>query len=298
MHIAQRYLPDCPQLAAQVRQLAAQAAEVDLVDPLSEQFLRGLDDSRLNHRHLLALEDAMVLGVLAYDGTSSELLVAPGSRRQGIATKLLAQFAGTDVWAHGDLPAAQALAKDLGMVPTRRLLVMEIKDQALVEAAEFQEPVGVRSMNLRESIDRWGTELVEQAWLEANNDAFAWHPEQGGWDRDRLRLAMGADWFEESDVLFFWDESGPALAGFHWTKWHTEEEPHFGEVYVVGLAADYRGRGWGGPLLRLGLSHLLSRGSSRIILYVEADNGPAVRVYEKLGFSISQEHVIYSSTGN
>lgn len=296
MQIQSVHLPDQPDLAARVRDLAADAARVDGIDPLSEQFLLGLVDARVAHRHLILTADDQLQGVAACDDSSCELVVAPAARRQGAGRALLEAVGDADVWAHGDLPAARALASAVDRHPTRRLLVMSVADRALTDAAVVEPRPGFEALSLRESAARWGRDSVEQAWLDANNEAFFWHPEQGGWDLDRLRRAQEADWFDEDDVLFLWDTSAgePALAGFHWTKWHTEDTPAFGEVYVVGLASAYRGRGLGDPLLRLGLAHLAGKGARRVILYVEADNAPAVRVYEDLGFVVDEEHVVYS----
>ncbi|MDO5670554.1 MAG: mycothiol synthase [Corynebacterium sp.] len=278
--------------ADDARALLAAAADTDGIDALSEQFVLGLEDARLGHRHLAAHIDGQVVGLAARDGSAWEMVVDPAYRRRGIGTALLEALGAEDVWAHGNLPAAQALARAQGRSMTRRLLVMSIEGQALREAALFPAREDVQALDLPGSVERFGREKVEQAWLTANNEAFSWHPEQGGWDRARLSRAQEAEWFAEEDVLFLW--AGEQLAGFHWTKWHTEESPEYGEVYVVGLASAFRGRGLGGPLLRLGLEHMVGKGARRVILYVEADNEPAVKVYEDLGFTVAEEHVVWS----
>lgn len=290
-------LPASPARLAAARDVLAAASRADGVDAFSEQFLRGLSDPRAGHRHLLAVDGDAVLGLAACDGASCELVVAPAYRRRGVGTALLAAVDGADVWAHGNLPAAQALARRHGREMTRRLLVMEVEGERLRAVARFEERDDVEALNLVESVRRHGRDVVEEAWLAANNEAFSWHPEQGGWDRARLARARETDWFAEEDVLFLWAAGEPRLAGFHWTKWHTEETPAFGEVYVVGLASAFRGRGLGGPLLRLGLQHMADKGADRVILYVEADNGPAVKVYEELGFHIAEEHAVWSEAG-
>jgi mycothiol synthase len=42
-----------------------------------------------------------------------------------------------------------------------------------------------------------------------------------------------------------------------------------------------------------GLRHLAERGLDTVLLYVESDNAPAVRVYEKLGFAVHTSDVMY-----
>lgn len=287
-------LPTRPEMVDPARTLLLDAARADGVDAFSEQFVLGLTDARLGHRHFLALDGERLLGLAACDGASCELVVAPGARRRGVATELLSELEGRDVWAHGNLPAARALAEKHGRTMTRRLLVMAVEGEALREAARFEPREDVEALDLVESVERFGRDAVEEAWLSANNEAFSWHPEQGGWDRERLSRAQEVDWFAEEDVLFLWSVGEPVLAGFHWTKWHAEETPAFGEVYVVGLASAFRGRGLGDPLLRLGLAHMVAKGAQRVILYVEAENAPAVRVYENLNFHISEEHAVWS----
>ncbi|MER0121365.1 mycothiol synthase [Corynebacterium sp. KPL2623] len=294
--ITEENLPDSPELESRLEELAEQAERVDGMAPLSEQFLNGLTDSRLQHRHLVAWVDKKPCGVAGLDGSTAELFIAPDFRGHGYGALLYDAAAETpnlQAWAHGNLPAAQALAHSRGLQVTRKLVVMGIGGEELAAVAR-PEDVPLTALNYSESVAKWGQEFVEEQWLKANNEAFSWHPEQGGWDIDRLHRGMEADWFDPADLLFLWDTAGdPVLAGFHWTKWHAEEAPGFGEVYVVGLAADYRGKKLGGPLLQIGLRRMVEKGAQRVILYVEADNDPALKAYERLGFKVDEEHVVW-----
>ena len=327
MEIKDLNLPDADRARAGVKELLAAAAKADGVDAFSEQFVLGLDDARVNHRHFIATEDDTVVGVLASDGSAAEMAVAPAARRRGIATQLVRAAGVADVWAHGNLPAARGFAAAADMHATRELLVMAVEGtelQKAADAAEQRAGDGV-FLNYTESVEKWGAEHVDAEWLRVNNDAFDWHPEQGGWDSVRLDRAREVSWYDPADVILLWASAvsgetadagngetadagegettdagngettdAPRLMGFHWTKWHTEETPAFGEVYVVGLASDYRGGGRGGPLISAGLRRLVEKGARRVILYVEGDNEAAVKAYEKLGFSTVEEHVVYS----
>lgn len=287
----------------------------DGVSPFSEQFLNGLHDSQLAHRHLLAEDEKSVVAVaaLAPDG-SVELVVDPSKRRKTIGAQLIAQVrsqssdstASPAFWAHGNLEAAQATARSFGMEATRELLKMSLERAQLeammaaktnAAAAPGSLPAGYTLVNYPEAVARWGRDEVEQQWLRVNNDAFSWHPEQGGWDLDRLHRGMAADWFEPQGVWFLYTDVDEAaqLAGFHWTKRHGDGT---GEVYVVGLGSPFRGQGLGGPLMHAGLAHLASVGSSQVILYVEADNEAAVKRYNETGFTIAETHVVYQFPGN
>ncbi len=303
MNIETKTLPQNPDVAQRVEELATAAEAHDGFAPLSEQFLLGLRDERLGHNHLLAIEDGAVAGVAALDGQTVELFVDVEHRGRGVGQALVdALPTSPQIWAHGNLPAAQALAKRNEMDVVRRLLVMAIEGQDL-RAAE-DAPATVEELEIytyTESVERFGREHVESEWVRTNNEAFSWHPEQGGWDLERLHRGMEAEWFDPADVLFLWDSSNdshghPVMAGFHWLKWHAEDTPAFGEVYVVGLGEDYRGRGLGGPLLSAGLQRMAAKGADKVILYVEADNAPAVKAYERLGFGIAEEHCVWAKS--
>lgn len=277
-------------------ELLARAARADGVEAFSEAFVRGLDGG---HEHFPMPIDAHLAGLaaLAPDG-SAELVVDPSFRRRGIgaalARKVLDRRPDAGLWAHGNLPAAQALASSLGLTAGRELLVMSVSGDELAAISGAGDYGGrnIEDISYSDSVSRWGREFVENAWLEVNNDAFSWHPEQGGWTVERLHEGMDADWFDPDGVRLLWDFSGePALAGFHWTKRHSAT---LGEVYVVGLASEYRGAGLGDPLMRAGVTHLTAGGAEKLILYVEADNEPAVRRYEAMGFGVAERHVVYS----
>ncbi|MDK8718446.1 mycothiol synthase [Corynebacterium pseudodiphtheriticum] len=323
-----------------------QAAEAaDGFAPLSEQFVAGLSDQRVGQQQVLAFLDDELVGLAGVDGwlpgsagdadgdargdasgdVNVEMVIAPSHRGQGFGTCLyrhLRELVGTSlqVWAHGQLPAAEAIAHKQQLEIVRHLLVMSVTGEALQKSAEpGATPAGFVAANYPESVERFGTEHVENSWVEANNQAFSWHPEQGGWDRDRLHRSMEAEWFDPQDVILLWDNDAavgvdkhPALAGFHWTKWHgaagggakdgaaenspeTNDEVYVGEVYVIALASAYQGRGLSGHLLRLGIKQMANKGATNVILYVEKDNESAVRVYEKSGFDIAENHVVYAS---
>lgn len=304
-----------------------QAAEAtDGFAPLSEQFVAGLSDQRVGQQHVLAFLDDELVGLAGLDDDNAEMVIAPKHRGQGYGTCLyehLRQFvgAGLQVWAHGQLPAARTIAEKQQLQIVRHLLVMSLTGAGLQKSAEpGAAPAGFVAADYTESVDRFGVDHVENSWVEANNQAFSWHPEQGGWDRDRLHRAMEAEWFDPQDVILLWDNDAavgvdkhPALAGFHWTKWHgaagdgaqddasensaeANGEAYAGEVYVIALASAYQGRGLSGHLLRLGIKQMVNKGATNVILYVEKDNESAVRVYEKSGFDIAENHVVYASS--
>ncbi|QAU51729.1 mycothiol synthase [Corynebacterium pelargi] len=294
MKLLRLSLPEHPELAKQSLEMLSEIAQEDDVEALSEHFVRGLSDPSLGHQHLLAMREQGPIAIAASEGAQAEFAVAPAFRRRGIGSELLATLAADgirDVWAHGNLPGARRLAEREHYHPTRELLVMGIEGEALKAAAQVQLADDLQLSTYADTT----LEAPEQEWLRVNNEAFDWHPEQGGWDQQRLAKAMDQDWFRADDVLFL--ESEGRLAGFHWLKRHGDlDEGADGEVYVVGLGRDFRGRGLGDPLVRLGLARLYEQGAQRVILYVESDNRPAVQAYERLGFSTLERHVVYSQS--
>lgn len=127
----------------------------------------------------------------------------------------------------------------------------------------------------------------EDAWLRVNNRAFRWHPEQGGWDRATLGGRQDEPWFDPAGFLLH--EQDGRLAGFCWTKVHHHESAPLGEIYVLGVDPDFQGQGLGRELLLRGLEWLAAAGITTAMLYVYSDNLSALRMYEKLGFTL--DHV-------
>ena len=124
----------------------------------------------------------------------------------------------------------------------------------------------------------------EERWLQLNNDAFSWHPEQGDWDLATLLNREEQDWFDPDGFLLH--EIDGNLAAFCWTKIHSDIEPAIGEIYVVAVDPKLRGLHLGKAICLAGLNYLADKGIHTAMLYVEATNTPANKLYEHLGFSI------------
>ena len=303
-----------PERLAQVRALTRAAIDADGVRPLSEHVelhLRYGGEGRDRHLLLYAPDpdDPAAAAVLAgyghldptdpVEGSSAEIVVHPALRRRGLGEQLVraAENASPDgrlrLWAHGDHPAARALAAALGYQEVRQL--WQMRRSLAAGLPDTPLPDGVRLRSFRPGED-------DAEWLVLNGRAFADHPEQGSWTLDDLNARLKESWFDPDGFIVA--ERGGAMVGFHWVKVHGEEpdrhevagghghEP-IGEVYVIGVDPDEQGRGLGRALTVAGLRRMRDRGLHQAMLYVEADNAPALGVYRRLGFSHWDTDVVF-----
>ena len=123
----------------------------------------------------------------------------------------------------------------------------------------------------------------DEAFLEVNARAFSWHPEQGSLDLSKLDDLFKEEWFNDEGFLLL--EVKNRLAGFCWTKIHHQGDLTVGEIFAIAVDPDFHGRGFGKPLTISGLNYLANVGADLGMLYVEADNIPAIRIYEDIGFT-------------
>ncbi len=275
----------------EVTELASRATAADGVAPLSEAFVLGLDGE--TRAHLLGYGAGGRLaayGQVAPDW-SAELVVDPEQRRGGLGRAVLDGALAEDalrVWAHGDLPAARALAAAAGLDRARDLYLME-RPLTPDDAADPVLPEGFTARGFAPGAD-------DRALVETNAAAFADHPEQGRLRLEDLRARMALPWFDPAGLIVVQDvphgADDPAIAAFHWTK--VEPGSTGGEVYVLGVHPAYQGRGLAGPVTRLGIAHLARLGLTRVHLYVDGDNVPARRTYTRLGFVDRAVDVMYA----
>lgn len=301
----QQLLKDC-------RGLLAAAEEADGNPSISEQTLINMRAGGTAGHRLLTLalyapdEDSdpasgqdlagFAVVVEEPDGTGVlEMAVHPSYRNQGVADRLAGALQdrrglqGLKAWSHGNHEAAAELAARYGYVPVRELWKMRMATAA-AELPDVDLPDGV-------SIRAFVPGQDEDAWLAANRAAFAHHPEQGSLTRADLDARMGEDWFDPAGFLLAVDESG-RLLGYHWTKVHPGHGPHpaIGEIYVVGVTPEAQGSGLGKALTVAGIRYLQDLGLHAVMLYVDADNIPAVSLYRRLGFTRWDMDVMYGPT--
>jgi mycothiol synthase len=297
---------------AAVVHLVDRCTDQDGMRPLSEHvwlhLKQGGDEEDI---HVLARDAAGDVVAYAHldptdqvEGASAEIAVDPRHRRQGLGRHLVETLltASPDgrlrLWAHGEQAGATELATRLGFTRARTLWQMRRSLYAPLPRAIV--PPGVELRHFRVGTD-------EEAWLDLNRRAFAHLPDQGGWQRSDLEMRTREPWFSPEGFLMAWRMD--RLIGFHWTKVHGDQtlvesataagapgehrHPAIGEVYVVGVDPQERGTGLGRALTLAGLHHLRSRDLSQAMLYVDASNLPAIRLYEGLGFARWDTDVLF-----
>jgi mycothiol synthase len=292
---------DSAELAG-VISLIEHVTSADGLHPLSEHVYlhlrHGGDDGG---RHVLVRnESSTIVGYAHLDSTdlvegpSAELAVDPVARREGIGrliiTTLLELTAGQDLrlWAHGEQAAAGRLARSMGFEHSR--VLWQMRRSLFAPLSSTALPPGCTIRPFVPGVD-------DEVWLAINSRAFADLPDQGTWTLDDLRRRMAEPWFSADGFLIA--ECGGTVAGFHWTKVHGRrssgghDHDAIGEVYVVGVDPDFAGRGLGRALTLAGLHHLRGLGLSQAMLYVDARNTSAIRLYEGLGFSRWDTDVLY-----
>ncbi|MER6365771.1 mycothiol synthase [Kitasatospora sp. NPDC001527] len=291
--------------------ILAEAQGADGREAVSEQGrlrLRSSETARTGVTHFLEA-DPGTAGTVGYGqlevpengsaNPAAELVVAPAARGRGFGRPLvdavLAQAARAgrgyvDFWVHGGHPAARHLAERYGAELVRELRQMR-RTGPQTEAVPLPDGIELRTF-------RPGEDDTE--WLRLNALAFAHHPEQGSWTERDLADRLAEPWFDPAGFFLATRDGKPV--GFHWTKVHpaTATEPALGEVYVVGVDPAEQGSGLGRALTAAGLRHLTGgdesvgeRGLETVLLYVDADNPAAVRVYERLGFTVHEVDLMY-----
>lgn len=294
---------------AAVSELLELAAEVDGHKPLGEhqwldlvhggrQGFAGLVAWEPGHDHpvgyaQLARDQAPASGEERHRSVSTwalEYVVDPHHRMAGdgigetllrAALDLVGQEGGGHVhlWVPKPTPTHRRVAEAVGLSQGRQL-------RQLRRGLPVHEEATITVRPFRPGHD-------ERAWLEVNNRAFEWHPEQGGWDLATLRARQQQPWFDPDGFLLH--ERGGKLAGFCWTKVPVGDGS-MGEIYVLAVDPAFRGLGLGRQLLLAGLRFLSRKGLRTAMLYVDSDNEAALRLYESLGFTL--DHVDQAFVGD
>ncbi len=238
----------------------------------------------------VVVEDDVVCGFVS--PRCGDLTVHPEFRRRGHGRRLFAAGLGLTANAGTDalrlyVPlsgAGQAFARTMGMTYRSSMWLMYLAPESAVPGPVF--PVGV-------VVRTFGDWLPLARFVAVLNAAFVDHPGATSWtlaeiehaharldfDPSTLTLVAPAD-RPDDPIAFVRVEVGPPEDG---------DPVPVGDVLLVGVLAEWRGRGLGRELLRLAVAQLRARGAGRIKLSVEAENELALGLYLRTGFEPTVE---------
>ncbi|MFC0598707.1 GNAT family N-acetyltransferase [Streptomyces palmae] len=224
-------------------------------------------------------------------GRISHLAIDPADRHRGRGT--VAALAAEEVlrgWGcvrvEISVPApeteALALAAALGYQERGRNMSKRLGEVPSLPAGSEARPMAEAEYGpwftrervgyIRTWVDRGVPE--EQARAKADRDYAQLLPE--GWATPGTVLRVLAH--RGADVGTLWVALDPPQA---------EEDAY---VFAVEVAEEHRGHGHGRALMRLAEAEALAAGARTMGLFVFADNTPAVRLYESLGFRPVQHY--------
>ena len=100
-----------------------------------------------------------------------------------------------------------------------------------------------------------------------------------------LENRIAEPWFDPEG--FFIAIENKKTIGFCWTKIHHDfvNQDPIGELYVIGVDPDSHAKGIGRSVATTALGYLKQKGLNQAMLYVDADNQKALKLYESLGFN-------------
>lgn len=278
-----------------------QSLLIDKVKPLSEHVelhLKHGGDKPITH--VLAIIDDQIVGYGHLDqtdlvaGPSAELVVAPNFRNQGVA-KLILQKLENDstgkplrLWAHGNTKSAQNFAKKCNYHPTREIIQLCTSLLESLSDFSFSPELFFATYQGRQD---------NAVILEINKNSFTNLPDQASWNEADLSLRLNEEWFDPKGLLIIRTQANQPVA-FCWTKihgHHTHGHQPLGEIYVLAVKPEFQGQGLGKQLTLWGLHQLRSQNLSEVMLYVDASNESAKRIYLDLGFVLSGSDTLYKS---
>lgn len=171
------------------------------------------------------------------------------------------------VWIRGVTAAQLAAVETVGMV--RRRLAVLVRPLA---AASSHDPSDVRIRAFQPGVDdATVVGVLSRAYAGTADDA---------WTPDAFARRQAYPWFRAEDLLLAENRDGDVL-GIHWLK---RRDQLTGEVYNLAVDPKHAGRGVGTVLLQAGMRHLAASGLTQMVLWVDAVNEPALRVYRAAGF--------------
>ena len=261
-----------------IRELAAHSSDRGLSDDYWLELASG------SGHGFLAFEGHALVGyghMSLTDGTTTVQILTTDPFTVAVEAAVLEHVAAPGRWNWWVLdPTDQenALAASAGLEVSRQVIQMRCQLPA-------HPALAAPTRAYRPGID-------DREWLAVNARAFASHPEQGAWTINMLTARFAEPWFRADGFLVH--EVDGAMAGFCWTKIHSQLATPLGEIYVIAVDPPFHGRGLGRALTEAGLAWLESQGITEGMLYVDATNSAAVALYRSMGFEAAHINTLFS----
>jgi mycothiol synthase len=246
----------------------------------------------------VAVEAGRVVGWIV--ASDDDLTVDLPYRRRGHGRRLveagrrIARDAGFDalrLWVpRRDGP--EAFARACGMRYRSSLWQLRLDPFVAVDPPCFGDELAVRGLMA-------GTD--DQAFVDLVRDTFVDHPWPLRITLEEVRRVHADPGFDPSTLLLVTRTGDPSrlVAFCRVTSYPDDDGTPVGEVKLVGVRRELRGRGIGRELVKWGVISVRARGAERVILAVEGENEGAIKLYWSLGFRqhVEWPHWILPSDG-
>jgi len=212
-------------------------------------------------------------------------LIHPDHRRRGLATKVLgyamhrAKELGTKV-AHVNIDqdnvVAKSLLSKLGFRFVRRFL------QLRLDMAKIRWQDSDQTALLYRHLQRGEEDKLTQIQNRSFAGTWGFNPNSV----EEISYYTNLTNCCPENVILACD--GDRIVGYCWTRvaYEMPTQERGGQIRMLGVDPDYRGRGIGKGVLLAGLSYLKSRGFQVAGLTVDRSNRAAYALYRSLGFEV------------
>jgi mycothiol synthase len=232
----------------------------------------------------VAIDEGEIVGYVV--PRLDDLSVARAARRRGHATRLLTParaiarrqgLAALELWVPADeLAPGHRFAVARGFHYHSSMWLLRLSGDRAAPPATFADDVTVRWFEPGPD---------DEPYVDLVNAAFEDHPSQIHVSLDEIHHVHGLDGFDPTTILVATDRPGTGrLVGFIRIDRYDEDGRRIGDIRMIGVRPEGRGRGLGRELLRWGITELRARGAVDIELNVEGANDRALDLYRRAGF--------------
>jgi len=219
-------------------------------------------------------------------------LIHPDHRRRGLASKLLghaihrAQELGVRV-THVNIPQDNIIAKSVLTKLSFRFIREFLELRLDISRVRWKESgqSAIKYRNLRRGEESKLAQLQNRSFT----GTWGYNPNTV----EEIIYNTNLSGSSTEDVVLACE--GDKVIGYCWTRitCGAVTDRRKGQIFMLGVDPDYRGRGIGKRVLLAGLSHLRSKGLRVVELSVDGENRVALALYRSIGFEIRASSLWY-----